>query len=118
MGAGVQRAVLRSKGQITLPQQVRRDVGLEEGDDLLVTVQDGRIVLIPASLIPKDQAWFWTEEWQAGEREVEADRAAGRRGRIFHSDEEFLDFLERAVTDDSVIDEAIAEVKARHQDHA
>lgn len=21
--------------------------------------------------IPEDQAWFWTEEWQAGEREVD-----------------------------------------------
>ena len=26
----------------------------------------------------EDQAWFWTNEWQAGEREAEADLAAGR----------------------------------------
>ena len=26
----------------------------------------------------QDQAWFWSEEWQAGEREAEADLAAGR----------------------------------------
>ena len=26
----------------------------------------------------ENQAWFWTEEWQAGEREAEADLAAGR----------------------------------------
>jgi hypothetical protein len=25
-----------------------------------------------------DQAWFWTEEWQAGEREAEEDIRAGR----------------------------------------
>src|SRR5260221_3388623 len=24
--------------------------------------------LIPPKVIPKDQAWFWPEEWQAGER--------------------------------------------------
>jgi hypothetical protein len=36
-----------------------------------------------------DQAWFWTEEWQAGEREADADIAAGRVTR-FHSDEDFL----------------------------
>ena len=36
-----------------------------------------------------DQAWFWTEEWQAGEREANADEAAGRM--TFHaSDEDFL----------------------------
>src|SRR5664280_1236548 len=35
-----------------------------------------------------DQAWFWTEEWQAKEREADADEAAGRT--TFHaSDEEF-----------------------------
>jgi len=28
--------------------------------------------------IPADQAWFWTPEWQAKEREADADCAAGR----------------------------------------
>jgi hypothetical protein len=28
--------------------------------------------------IPADQRWFWTPEWQAKEREADADRAAGR----------------------------------------
>jgi hypothetical protein len=41
-----------------------------------------------------DQAWFWTPEWQAKEREADADIAAGRVTR-FESDEEFLDALRR-----------------------
>lgn len=28
--------------------------------------------------IPPDQAWFWTEEWQAEEREAEEHIKAGR----------------------------------------
>lgn len=28
--------------------------------------------------IPKDQAWFWTKEWQEGEKEAEEDIKAGR----------------------------------------
>jgi len=28
--------------------------------------------------IPADQAWFWTPEWQAGEKKADADLAAGR----------------------------------------
>jgi len=28
--------------------------------------------------IPADQRWFWTPEWQAKEREADADFAAGR----------------------------------------
>jgi hypothetical protein len=39
------------------------------------------------------QAWFWTAEWQRGEREAAADLAAGRLDR-FESDEEFLAALE------------------------
>ena len=35
-----------------------------------------------------DQAWFWTEEWQAGEREVDRNIAAGNLVH-FASDEEF-----------------------------
>jgi hypothetical protein len=35
-----------------------------------------------------DQAWFWTEEWQAGEREADAQQASGL-GVAFDSDEEF-----------------------------
>jgi hypothetical protein len=49
-----------------------------------------------------DQAWFWTPEWQAGEREADAEIAAGR-GQVFGSDEEFLAVLEAAVEDPSVL---------------
>lgn len=31
-----------------------------------------------------DQAYYWTPEWQAGEREAEADLTAGRY-RVFES---------------------------------
>ena len=39
--------------------------------------------------IDPDQAWFWTPEWQAKEREADADLAAGR-GTFYDSAEEFL----------------------------
>ena len=28
--------------------------------------------------LPEDQAWFWSETWQAGERAAESDLAEGR----------------------------------------
>lgn len=37
-----------------------------------------------------DQAWYWTPEWQAGEREVDEDIASGRRCQVFDDVEEFL----------------------------
>ena len=43
--------------------------------------------------IHPEQAWFWTPAWQEGEREAEADIAAGRFER-FESDDAFLAHLE------------------------
>ena len=36
-----------------------------------------------------DQAWFWTEKWQAGQRRAEARAAAGQTGPTYYSDVEF-----------------------------
>jgi len=82
-------APLRRKGVVTIPQQVRDQLDLHEGDNLLVTVEDGRIVLTPAALIPRDQAWFWTPDWQAKEREADEEITSGG-GAIYRSGEEFL----------------------------
>jgi hypothetical protein len=51
-------------------------------------------VLTPTSLIPDDQAWFWTPEWQAREQEADEAMARGERGTVFNSGEEFLEFLD------------------------
>jgi hypothetical protein len=40
----------------------------------------------------EDQAWFWTEEWQTGERESEADLAAGRY-QTFDTMDDLIDDL-------------------------
>jgi hypothetical protein len=42
----------------------------------------------------EDQAWFWTERWQAMEREADADIEAGRV-TVFETTEEFLEHLDR-----------------------
>ena len=42
--------------------------------------------------IPADQAWFWTTEWQAGEREATEQAAAGE-GSVFHDAGTFFDSL-------------------------
>lgn len=39
--------------------------------------------------VPKDQEWFWTKEWQRGEREANADLAAGRY-KTFDSVEDLI----------------------------
>lgn len=40
------------RGQLTLPASIRRQVGLEGGDPVVVSVKDGAIVLTPAVVTP------------------------------------------------------------------
>ncbi len=47
--------------------------------------------LLLSNLVP-EQRWFWTEEWQTGERDADADQAASRT--TTHADDaSFLDAL-------------------------
>ena len=88
------RTTLRAKGQITLPEDIRRAARLEEGDLLEAEITSEGILLRPQKLIDSTQAWFWTPEWQEGEREADADLAAGKT-ESFASDEEFISALRR-----------------------
>lgn len=92
------RITLRARGQLTLPEEIRKAANLEEGDLLEAELTDEGILLRPQKVVDATQAWFWTPEWQAGEREAEADLAAGRL-ETFTSDEEFQTALtQRAET--------------------
>jgi AbrB family looped-hinge helix DNA binding protein len=83
---------VRTKGQITLPDGVRRAAHVAEGDYLEVSVEGGTIVMRPKKLIDADQAWFWSEDWQRGEREASEDIARDRTRRS-DSGDAFLDSL-------------------------
>jgi len=80
-------------GQITLPAAVRKELDIEEGDLVEIQVVDDRAVVTPKKLVDKSQAYFWTEEWQKGEAEAEADIKAGRI-KTFDSVEELLEDLD------------------------
>jgi antitoxin PrlF len=85
--------VVRGKGQITIPSDIRKAARLEEGDPIEVEIVEDGILLRPGKVIDATQAWFWTPDWQAREREAAADLTAGR-GRVFESSEEFLSSLD------------------------
>ncbi len=85
--------VVRGRGQITIPSDVRRAAHLEEGDPIEVEIVAEGILLRPSKVIDATQAWYWTAAWQAGEREAEEDATQGR-GRRFGSSGEFLASLD------------------------
>jgi len=59
------------KHQITIPREVFDSLHLEVGDFLETQIRGNAIVLVPKKLVPKDQEWFWTQEWQKMEREAD-----------------------------------------------
>lgn len=72
------RIRLGAKRQLTLPRRALAKLRLREGDYLELRVTDDHIELVPLAMIPRDQLWFWTPEWQAKEREADEDLAKGR----------------------------------------
>ena len=87
---GVQR-----RGVIALPADLRQRLHLDEpGAQLEITERpDGVLELRPALPVPADQAWFWTEQWQQREREVDEHVAAGRVV-VHETGEDFLAHLD------------------------
>jgi AbrB family looped-hinge helix DNA binding protein len=71
---------LGRNGQMTLPSEVRRRMRVSKGDVFVVEMRTpDEIVLRKKSLVDASQAYFWTDEWQRGEREAQEDI---RRGRV------------------------------------
>jgi antitoxin MazE len=81
-----------ARHQVTIPSRISKALKLKKGDHVPMRLVGTRVELVPASLIPKDQLWFWTPEWQAKEREADEDIAQGRL-KDFHSVEALLQDL-------------------------
>ena len=74
---------LRPNGQITLPAELRKQVSAKAGDIFMAEVkEDDAIVLRRKHLVDASQAYFWSEDWQRGEREAQEDIRRGRVGRF------------------------------------
>ncbi len=61
-----------------MPLEIYRRLKLKPGDILQVEEKGDGIFLVPQKLIPRDQAWFFSKEWQAREREADEDIREGR----------------------------------------
>ena len=73
---------------------VKEFLPIEDGDILQVSIEDGRIVLVPMRLVPADQVWFWSPDWQKGEKEADEDIKAGRI-KSFDDMDELLEDLDK-----------------------
>lgn len=91
---------VQSRGTIALPADLRRRMHLDEpgAQVQIIEHEDGSIELQPMLPVPADQRWFWTERWQAMEREADDDIAAGRISRGMELDE-FIEHVQQITGD-------------------
>ena len=87
---------VQARGVLSLPAELRRRHHLDEaGAQVEIDERDdGVIELRPHLPIPADQRWFWTERWQAMEREVD-DHLRRGEVKVFDSPEEFFADLDQ-----------------------
>ena len=82
---------LQSRGVVTIPRDVRQRLHADQpGAQLrLVETREGVFELTVMTPVPADQTWFWSERWQAMEREAESAYAAGT-SRAFDNIDSFV----------------------------
>ncbi|HPD60754.1 MAG TPA: AbrB/MazE/SpoVT family DNA-binding domain-containing protein [Thermodesulfobacteriota bacterium] len=82
--------------QITIPNNMRKDLKISVGDYMEVEKQSGNLVLKLVKLVHPDQAYFYTGEWQKGEAQADADIAKGEVLGPFDNLNDSLDALKNA----------------------
>jgi AbrB family looped-hinge helix DNA binding protein len=71
------RTTIAANGRVVIPAEIRRELGLEDGDELLIRVEGGRIVLETRDeLLRRMQAEF---QAAAGSRSLVDELIAERR---------------------------------------
>lgn len=68
----------KQKSQVTIPIDFVKMLDLKAGDKLDIEVKDGKLVITPVVIVPKDQAWYYSPEWQAMEHEVDKQIKEGQ----------------------------------------
>jgi AbrB family looped-hinge helix DNA binding protein len=80
--------------QITIPAALRKRLHIRVGSLLGFCWEKGAIVIKPQTMVDEGQAWFWSKQWQEGEKEVEQAKRKGHT-RAFKSVKEMRRHFER-----------------------
>ena len=69
---------VKTHGQVTLPVDLRKIFGIDEGDVMEAKKTKEGILLKPKAVVDKSQVYFWTKEWQEKEKEADEDYRKSR----------------------------------------
>ncbi|MBW6463449.1 MAG: AbrB/MazE/SpoVT family DNA-binding domain-containing protein [Firmicutes bacterium] len=70
---------LRSRAQITLPKEAVKELNLKEGDNLSIEIDNGKVVITPVAIIPKDELWAWVSKTRSA---IEEGRLEAKQGKL------------------------------------
>ncbi|TEB08330.1 hypothetical protein Psch_01891 [Pelotomaculum schinkii] len=93
MGQVIGNIMVQKRGVVSLGI-LKGHMPLNDGDIFQVQIENGKVILLPMKLVPAEQAWFWTKEWQEGEKEADEDIAAGRV-KSFENMDDLLEDLDK-----------------------
>ncbi|OLM19208.1 MULTISPECIES: AbrB/MazE/SpoVT family DNA-binding domain-containing protein [unclassified Pseudonocardia] len=71
--------VVNRDGRVLIPAQVRRDLGLAAGSTLLLSVEDGRVVMESRAQLVARMRREIDESWQGGSQTSAADELIAER---------------------------------------
>jgi len=77
---------VNAHGQVTLPVEIRRRLGLRTGSQLQVRVAKDEITLRRVTVIPEEDRWAYTPEALASLQRALADLKAGRMYEVTEED--------------------------------
>jgi len=66
-----------ARHQVTIPKEIVKKLRLKSGDYVEVTLEDSKVVIVPKAIVDREDAWFWSKEWQEKEREADEALAKG-----------------------------------------
>ena len=88
----MERVLVGKRNLDYIPKSIRKALNIQPGDVLEFTVEGEKVVITPMKTVPADQAWFWTKEWQEGEKEATEDIKKGQVKKFSSMDKLLEDF--------------------------
>lgn len=80
--------------QVVIPKELFEQLGLQVGDYLEVTIEQGKIVYVPKQLVDRDP-WYWGAQGQRSIQQSLQEYEEGKSAGPFTSPEEALKALKR-----------------------
>ena len=69
---------IKQKSQVTIPVELLKKMNLKTGDKLEIEEHEGRLVITPVVVIPREQIWYYSREWQRDESEAQRQIQQGQ----------------------------------------